>query len=200
MSAIPIPVHQVDQPAEWTQPYKGRVGMYCLIAAESAIFAIFVVAYVFYLGKSMYGPTPGQVLEVPIFNTICLLSSSITIWLAEHALEHNRIKRFGAFWAVTIVLGSIFMIGTGMEWNKLIYHDGLTITTNVFGTTYYSLVGLHASHVIVGLLMLLAVLVFTLMGHMKEEHAERVKTLALYWHFVDAIWVVVFTVVYVIGR
>jgi cytochrome c oxidase subunit 3/cytochrome o ubiquinol oxidase subunit 3 len=104
------------------------------------------------------------------------------------------------WWAVTIVLGLIFIIGTGVEWDKLITHDHLTIATNLFGTTFYSLVGLHASHVIIGLIMLLITLIFALTGKLNPTHAERVKVLALYWHFVDAVWVVVFTVVYIVGR
>ncbi len=174
--------------------------MFSLIIGESAIFTIFVVAYIFYIGKSLYGPTPQQVLEVPIFNSICLLSSSLTIWLAERSLERNKIKSFGAWWGLTWILGVVFLFGTAVEWHKLIYIDGLTISTNLFGTTFYSLVGLHAFHVIVGLLMLLIVLIFTLAGGIREEHSERIQVLALYWHFVDAVWVVVFTVVYILGR
>ncbi len=98
------------------------------------------------------------------------------------------------------MLGAIFLAGTGAEWYKLIVHDHLTISTNLFGTTFYSLVGLHATHVVLGLLMMLAVLIFSLTQHLHPEHAERVKVLALYWHFVDAVWVIVFTVVYVVGR
>ena len=196
MATIPV----VESPEEWRLPSRGRVGMLSLIIGETAIFTIFVVAYIFYIGKSISGPTPQQVLELPIFNTICLLSSSVTIWLAEHAIEHKKMKRFAAFWSLTIVLGLIFLVGTGLEWQKLIYHDGLTISTNLFGTTFYSLVGLHATHVVVGLIMLTLVLLFTLTGHVKPEHAERIQVLALYWHFVDAVWVVVFTVVYIVGR
>jgi cytochrome c oxidase subunit 3 len=184
----------------WVQPSKGRVAMFCVIIAESAIFTIFVVAYIYNIGKSLYGPTPKDVLEVPIFNSICLLSSSLTIWLAEHAIERGKIKVFGLWWALTWVLGAIFLVGTGIEWHKLIYRDGLTISTNLFGTTYYAIVGLHASHVIIGLLALLTVLLFTITGHVRQEHAERIQVLALYWHFVDAVWVVVFTVVYILGR
>lgn len=187
-----------EQP--WNLPYRGRVVMYCLILGESAIFTIFVVAYIYNIGRSLTGPTPRDVLEVPIFNTICLFSSSATIWLAERALERGQIKRFGAWWALTFTLGAIFLVGTGIEWHKLIYHDGLTISTNLFGTTFYSLVGLHASHVIIGLIGLSIVLIFTLTGHIRQEHSERVQVWALYWHFVDAIWVVVFTVVYIVGR
>jgi cytochrome c oxidase subunit 3/cytochrome o ubiquinol oxidase subunit 3 len=94
----------------------------------------------------------------------------------------------------------IFLVDTGAEWYKLIMHDHLTIRTNLFGTTFYSLVGLHASHVIIGLLMMLVTIAFSLTGSLRPAHAGRVKVLALYWHFVDAVWVVVFTVVYIIGR
>lgn len=195
-----VAVAQTATEQAWVQPSKGRVAMFCVIIAESAIFSIFVVAYIFYLNKSLYGPTPKQVLEVPIFNSICLLSSSLTIWIAEHAIERGKMAKFALWWAVTFVLGAIFLIGTGVEWRKLIYEDGLTISTNLFGTTYYSIVGLHASHVVLGLCALLLVLILTLLGHVRKEHAERIQVLALYWHFVDAVWIVVFTVVYIIGR
>ncbi|GGH08128.1 cytochrome c oxidase subunit 3 [Silvibacterium dinghuense] len=198
MSAIPLTPHiSDDQP--WKLPSKGKVGMYCLIVAESAIFIIFVLAYLFYIGKTTFGPTPA-VLEVPIINSIALLSSSITIMLAERALEHGKMKGFSLWWAITIALGSYFLYGTGVEWYKLIHEDGLTISTNLFGTTFYSLVGLHATHVIFGLIGLTLTLIFALTGKLKHEHNEKVQILALYWHFVDAIWIVVFTVVYIIGR
>ena len=102
---------------------------------------------------------------------------------------------------LTIGLGSDFSHGHRREWRHLIYDEGLTIQTNLFGTTYYSLVGLHAFHVTVGLLALTdASSIFTLLGCVEQKHAERVEVLSMYWHFVDAVWVVVFTVVYVIGR
>jgi cytochrome c oxidase subunit 3/cytochrome o ubiquinol oxidase subunit 3 len=201
MSAVPLIPNAASASSEpWSLPSRGRMAMFSLIIGESAIFTIFVVAYIFYIGKSLYGPTPQQVLEIPIFNSICLFSSSLTIWLAERSLERNKIQGFGFWWALTWILGDVFLIGTGIEWHKLIYRDGLTISTNLFGTTFYSLVGLHAFHVIVGLLMLLIVLLFTLTGRIREEHSERIQVLALYWHFVDAVWVVVFTVVYIVGR
>ncbi len=174
--------------------------MYSLIIAESAIFIIFVVAYIYYIGRSLSGPKPKDVLELPVLNTIFLLSSSLTIWLSERALHKRNLRVFGAWWGLTILLGLVFLLGTAKEWHKLIYHDGLTVSTSVFGTTFYSLVGLHATHVIVGLIMLTVVLIFNLTGHLRTEHTERVEVLSLYWHFVDAVWVVVFTVVYVIGR
>ena len=183
-----------------TRPDRGRVAMFGLIAAEAAIFTIFVVAYLFYVGKSLTGPTPKDVLSVPIFYTICLLSSSLTIHFAARALGQGNIRAFGILWFATIALGAAFLYGTATEWHRLIYHDGLTISTNLFGTTYYSLVGLHGFHVVVGLVALSLVMAFALLGNVRSEHAERVDVLSLYWHFVDAVWVVVFTVVYVLGR
>jgi cytochrome c oxidase subunit 3/cytochrome o ubiquinol oxidase subunit 3 len=181
-------------------PYRGTVGMACLIVAESAIFVIFVVAYIYYLGKSLSGPTPAQALETPVFGTVCLLSSSITIHYCVVSLRKGNMRLFTAELAATVMLGLIFLVTTAIEWHHLIVHEGLTISTNLFGTTYYSLVGLHASHVVAGLIMLGLVLIFALFGWVKQEHTEKVETLSLYWHFVDAVWVVVFTVVYVLGR
>jgi cytochrome c oxidase subunit 3/cytochrome o ubiquinol oxidase subunit 3 len=174
--------------------------MACLIAAESAIFTIFVVAYLFYAGKTLTGPTPREVLETPIFYTICLLSSSLTIHFAARLLERGKRGAFLGLWSLTIVLGGLFLYGTGQEWHRLIYERGLTISTNLFGTTYYSLVGLHGSHVIAGLLMLSIVLLFGVAGRVGPEQSARVEVLSLYWHFVDAVWIVVFTVVYVLAR
>jgi cytochrome c oxidase subunit III len=107
---------------------------------------------------------------------------------------------FKLWWIATIALGLEFLTATGIEWHKLIYKDHLTIATNLFGTTYYSLVGLHASHVIVGMVFLLLVMAVTLGGFPIHTQFRRVRFLSWYWHFVDAVWVVVFTVVYVVGR
>jgi cytochrome c oxidase subunit 3/cytochrome o ubiquinol oxidase subunit 3 len=174
--------------------------MFCLIVAESAIFIIFVIAYIFYLGKSLSGPTPAEVLKLPIVETVCLLSSSLTVHFAVSALQKGK-ARSSTFWlAATVLLGAIFLGGTALEWRELIYQDGLTIQTNLFGTTFYSLVGLHASHVAVGLVLLSLALAFGLTGKLEQRHAYRLEALSYYWHFVDAVWVVVFTVVYLIGR
>jgi cytochrome c oxidase subunit III len=198
MSALTFPITQAPRP--WVLPDRGKVAMACLIIAESAIFTIFVVAYLFYIGKSVSGPTPDQVLETPVFFTICLLSSSLTMHFAAKSLERGRQVAFLGLWSLTVLLGGLFLYGTGHEWSRLIYERGFTISTNLFGTTYYSLVGLHAFHVTVGLLMLLTVLIFSLAGRVGRDESGRIGVLAMYWHFVDAVWVVVFTVVYIIGR
>jgi cytochrome c oxidase subunit 3/cytochrome o ubiquinol oxidase subunit 3 len=191
-------LNEIPQP--WDLPYRGTVAMTCLIIAESAIFTIFLVAYLFYIGKSLIGPTPHEVLEIPIFFTVCLLSSSLTIHYAGKALQRNQRGTFLSCWSLTILLGGLFLFGTAREWHRLIYEHGLTISTNLFGTTYYSLVGLHAFHVSAGMIMLSIVAIFAFAGRVGTEHSPKVEVLSLYWHFVDAVWVVVFTVVYVLGR
>ena len=185
---------------EWNLPSSRKVAIICLILTETGLFSIFVAGYVFYLGKSLTGPTPRDVLELPILSTICLLSSSITIVLAERAFNRDRVGLFKLFWLATIVLAGLFLTMTVAEWRTLIYEKRLTISTNLFGTTFYSLVGLHASHVIVGMFLLLLVFIFSLGGFVTVMHRERLKMISWYWHFVDAVWIVVFTVVYVIGR
>jgi len=176
------------------------VGIVSLIVAEISLFAVFVVAYLFYIGKSVNGPYPKDVLELPVLGTVCLLSSSLSVALAARALKRGRVGLSGIWLLTTVALGATFLAGTAEEWYRLIYAHGLTIGTNLFGTTFYPLVGLHASHVIIGLFMLGLCSVLAWAGALRPVHGERVEIVSWYWHFVDAVWVVVFTVVYVIGR
>jgi cytochrome c oxidase subunit 3 len=196
-STIPVSAHR-ETP--WVLPNRGMIGMTCLICAEAAIFLIFVVAYVYYIGKSLSGPLPAQVLELPILGTVCLLSSSITVHWAVSALRKDNIRSCTFGLAATVLLGLIFLATTAQEWYHLIHDYGLTIRTNLFGTTFYSLVGLHASHVIIGLILLTIALVFALRGDLSEKHENRLEILSLYWHFVDGVWIVVFLVVYLLGK
>ncbi len=180
---------------------RGKVGLICLIFTEIALFSIFVTAYVFYIGKSLNGPYPKDVLTLPIWATICLLSSSATVEMAIRSLRRDHLGAFKLWLGFTILLGAEFLHQTAVEWHKLITQDHLTIATNLFGTTYYSLVGLHASHVVIGLSLLILVFIIALSGvNLEGAQERRVELLSWYWHFVDAVWVVVFTVVYVVGR
>jgi cytochrome c oxidase subunit 3/cytochrome o ubiquinol oxidase subunit 3 len=185
---------------ELDREWRGRVGMIGLIAAEVSLFAVFVVAYLFYIGKSLNGPYPRDVLEAPVLATACLLSSSLSVALGARALGRGDVKRSGLWLSATALLGLLFLGSTAREWHRLIFGHGLTIATNLFGTTFYPLVGLHASHVIAGLAMLGLCSGLAWSGALRPAHAGRVELVAWYWHFVDGVWVVVFTVVYVIGR
>jgi cytochrome c oxidase subunit 3 len=196
MTAIPIP-----QPVpSWTLPRRGPVGIVLFILAESSLFGVFVAAYLYYIGRSLTGPTPSEVLQFPVAMTVCLLSSSGTVHLAGRALAKGATSRFLRYWLATIFLGAAFLTGTAREWHELITVHHLTIRTNLFGSTYYALVGLHASHVIAGTLLMLIVAAFGLAGRIRPEHAERTDVISIYWHFVDVVWIVVVTVVYIIGR
>ena len=171
----------------WSLPSRGTVGMACLIVAESAIFTIFVVAYLFYVGKSLTGPTPREVLETPIFFTICLLSSSLTIHLAGKCARTRQGARISQLVVAHHRSRRPVHVWHGREWHRLIYEHGLTISTNLFGTTYYSLVGLHAFHVTVGLIMLVDRAALRSGRPCRPRSGQpRRACLSLYWHFVDA--------------
>jgi cytochrome c oxidase subunit 3/cytochrome o ubiquinol oxidase subunit 3 len=120
--------------------------------------------------------------------------------LAERALRQGYGAPFSGWLLLTILLGVEFLRATAVEWYQLIFIHHLTISTNLFGTTFYALVGFHALHVTVGLLLLTLVLILSLCGYVTQVQRERVEALSLYWHFVDVVWVVVFLVVYIIGR
>ena len=184
---------------EWKLPSPRKVGLILVILTESALFTIFVVAYLFYLGKSLNPPYPQEVLEFPWLGSFFLFSSSGTVVVAEQRLKKGDKTGFHLWWGITALLGLGFLIYTGTEWYDLIYHDRLTLSTNLFGSTFYSLVGLHASHVIVGLILLTLILVASLTGNIQQRHHEHIEMISWYWHFVDGIWAVVVTVVYIIG-
>lgn len=185
--------------SDWKLPSTRKVAMISLILTESALFTIFLVAYLFYMGKSLNPPYPKDVLHFPLLATIALLGSSVTIFFAEVGLHKNRRGLFHLWWAITIGLGLYFVGFSAWEWHHLIFNENLTLATNVFGTTFYSLVGLHLAHVIVGLCLLGIVLVFSLLGKLDAAHHEHVEMISWYWHFVDAIWVIVAFVVYILS-
>jgi cytochrome c oxidase subunit 3 len=189
---------------------KGKMGVSMLILTEVFFFGTLIAVYLFYIGKDLNGPYPTDVLDPPFaaatwkplavsFNSIFLLTSSIWIVLAVKALERGAMKRFMFFWSLTIAFGAVFLIGTGKEWYGLIANDGLWINTNLFGSCYYTLVGFHAAHVAIGLTLMTLVLVLTMCGYNHKRHAGKVDLLSWYWHFVDGVWIFVFTVVYIIG-
>jgi cytochrome c oxidase subunit 3/cytochrome o ubiquinol oxidase subunit 3 len=176
--------------------------MLSFLVSEVAIFGTLIFTYLFYLGKDAVGPTPAEALTLPLVlgTTACLLASSVTIHRAERTLARGGQVGFLLWWSATIVLGVLFLLGTAYEWHGLIHDHGLTPSRNLFGTTYYSLVGLHALHVTGGVAVLLLVLGLALAGQVTRANRAGVGLVAWYWHFVDVVWVVVFIVVYLVGR
>jgi cytochrome c oxidase subunit 3/cytochrome o ubiquinol oxidase subunit 3 len=180
----------------------GQWGMLSFLLSEVALFSTLIVVYVFYLGKDVVGPTPAEALSLRLvlFTTACLLSSSVTVHFADRALERGSQGGFILLWLATIVLGAVFLGGTAFEWRDLIEVRHLTPSRNLFGTTYYTLVGLHALHVTGGVIILLIVLSLALRRQVTTANRGAVGLVSWYWHFVDGVWVVVFTVVYLLGR
>ena len=186
--------------ADWSQLSHRRAGVIGLIIAEASLLGIFVVAYLFYIGKSLNGPYPKDVLGVPVLNTVCLLASSVTVGLAVRALRQGHRHLVSTWLPVTVALGLAFLAGTAREWYGLIVDHGLTIGTNLFGTTFFVLTGFHGAHVTVGILMLLTLFSMSVIGKLPQEDSLKVEMIGLYWHFVDVVWIVIFTVVYLIPR
>lgn len=174
-------------------------GMISFLISEVSLFSTLIVVYLSFLGRDTVGPTPAEALSLPLVvcTTLCLLSSSVTIHLAERASRQGSHPRFLQFWAATIALGMLFLLGTAYEWRELIVRHHLTISRNLFGTTYYTLVGFHGLHVTAGVVVMLVVLGLALV---RRGSRIGVELVSWYWHFVDAVWIVVFTVVYVFGR
>ena len=180
--------------AEW--------GMLAFLLSEVAFFSTLIVTYISYIGKDRVGPTPAEALSLRLVlvTTACLLLSSVTVHFAERALRHGTQGGFRLLWGLTILLGVAFLAGTGYEWYELITKHHLTISRNLFGTTYYTLVGLHALHVTGGVVVMLIVLGLALRRQVTKANPAGVGLVSWYWHFVDGVWVVVFTVVYLVGR
>jgi cytochrome c oxidase subunit 3/cytochrome o ubiquinol oxidase subunit 3 len=176
--------------------------MIAFLTSEVAFFGTLIVSYLALLGRDQVGPTPAEALSLPlvICTTAVLLSSSGTVHVAERALRFGSRQTFLLWWTITIVLGVAFLVGTAFEWRELITRHHLTISRNLFGSGYYTVVGFHALHVTGGVLAMLTVLGLALRRRVTTEHRTGAELVAWYWHFVDAVWVVVFTVIYVVGR
>jgi cytochrome c oxidase subunit 3 len=179
-----------------------RWGMISFLASEVSFFATLIVAYLIFLGKDKVGPTPAEALSLPLvlFTTFLLVSSSVTIHFAEKRLRAGDQAGFRLLWTATIVLGVAFLLGTAYEWRELITQHHLTISRNLFGTTYYTLVGFHGFHVTAGVVVMLIMLGLALGRQVTARNGAGIEMVSWYWHFVDGVWLVVFTVVYLVGR
>lgn len=174
-----------------------KVGMLAFLVSEVAFFSTLIVAYLTFIDQSR--PTAKEVLSLTMVlpGTFCLLLSSLTVHLAVGALEKKSRAAFLFLWLVTIGLGIGFLVGTAVEWHELIVTHRITIATNLFGTTYYTLVGFHALHVTIGVVLLILMFYLAFTGHVQSVLGPEL--ISWYWHFVDVVWVIVFFVVYVFG-
>jgi cytochrome c oxidase subunit III len=173
-----------------------KTGMAAFLVTEAAFFGTLVMTYIFYLDQTR--PIARDVLQLPltIVASICLFSSSYTIHIAVKKLQSDDRGAFQRWLGLTILLGALFLGGTALEWREIIGRRGIWIDTDLFGTTYFTLVGFHAFHVSVGMILMGVVLGCALSGRIGARNAKPVDMVSWYWHFVDGVWVVVFSVVY----
>ena len=176
-----------------------KMAFWAFIGSECLLFGSLISTYLVYKGHSLTGPYPHEVLNIPFtsFSTFDLLMSSLAMVLALAAVQRGDMKQ-GKIWLfVTALLGLIFLFGQYWEFSHFV-REGLGLTTNLFGSTFYVLTGTHGAHVTVGVIWLLTLWVQALRGKLGPQNALTVEITGLYWHFVDVVWIVIFTVVYLI--
>ncbi|MET0825438.1 MAG: cytochrome c oxidase subunit 3 [Acidimicrobiales bacterium] len=174
-----------------------KLGMWVFLSSECLLFGGLISTYLLLHDRSVEGPTPQDVYDIPFtsVSSFVLLMSSLTMVLAVSALTRGDMRRNRLWLLTTALLGTIFIGGQVYEFTTFV-HEGLGFTTNIFGSAFYTLTGFHGVHVTVGILMLLSLVGLSLRGTLSQERAETVEIIGLYWHFVDIIWIVIFTVVY----
>ncbi len=176
-----------------------KLGMWTFIGSECLLFGTLISTYLVYEGRSVTGPTTHEILNIPVtsVSTFDLLMSSLAMVMALAAVERGD-KLWARMWlAATAGLGLIFLGFQVYEFVTFV-HEGLTLQTNLFGSTFFVLTGFHGGHVLIGVIWLLTLLVRSFQGKLGPDKALQVEIAGLYWHFVDVVWIVIFTVVYLI--
>jgi heme/copper-type cytochrome/quinol oxidase subunit 3 len=176
-----------------------KLAMWIFLASDVLLFGALITSYVVYRGRSVVGPYPNDVFDIPYtsVSSFVLLASSLTMVLALAAIQRGDVGRMRLWLLATALLGMTFVGGQVYEFTTF-YHEGLSLTTNLFGTTFYVLTGFHGTHVAVGILMLLTVFSLSFEGRITQKDSMTVELVGLYWHFVDIVWIVIFTIVYLI--
>jgi len=174
-----------------------KLGMWVFLSSECLLFGGLISTYLLLHDKSVSGPTPEDVFDIPFtsVSSFVLLMSSLTMVLAVSAITRGDHSRSRLWLTTTALLGAIFIGGQVYEFTSF-YREGLGYTTNIFGSSFYTLTGFHGLHVTIGILMLLSLVGLSLRGSLGQDKAETVEIIGLYWHFVDVVWIIIFTVVY----
>jgi heme/copper-type cytochrome/quinol oxidase subunit 3 len=176
-----------------------KVAMWVFLASECLLFGALISTYVLYRGRSLVGPYPNDVFDIPYtsVSSFVLLASSLTMVLALAAIQRGDQGKLRVWLLATAMLGMTFIGGQVYEFTSFV-REGLTLKTNLFGTTFFVLTGFHGVHVTIGILMLLSLVGLSLGGRLPQDRAMTVELVGLYWHFVDIVWIIIFTVVYLI--
>lgn len=174
--------------------------IWAFLASECLFFGSLIASYVTYHGKSLVGPYPHDVFSIPVtsVSTFVLLMSSMSMVLAYSAITQGNVKSFRVWILSTAMLGATFLAFQVYEFRTFAL-EGLTPRTNLFGTTFFTLTGFHGAHVTVGVIWLMSLFGFSFFKPFTSVQSENIDLVALYWHFVDVVWIVIFTVVYLMG-
>ena len=173
--------------------------MWAFLGSDVMFFGSFIATFLIYRNRSLVGPYPADILDIPLttISTFVLLMSSLTMVLALNAIQRGDHRRLQAWLLATALLGITFVGGQVFEFTVFV-REGLSLSRNLFGSSFFVLTGFHGAHVTVGVLMLLSLYGMSVAGRLPTEKALRVELVGLYWHFVDIVWIVIFTVVYLI--
>ena len=173
--------------------------MWLFLASDCLFFGSFISAYLLYRDRSLVGPYPEDLFDIPFtsVSAFVLLMSSVTMVLALAAIQRGNIRAMQVWLLSTAVLGAIFVAGQVYEFTEF-HHEGLSISTNLFGTTFFVLTGFHGAHVTIGVMILFSLFLYSLRGGIQQKDSLNIELAGLYWHFVDIVWIVIFTLIYLV--
>jgi len=173
--------------------------MWAFLGSDCMFFGTLIATYMVYKNRSLTPPLPREIFDVPYtsVSAFVLLLSSLTMVLALAAIQHGQERRMRVWLTATALLGCVFLGGQFYEFTTF-YHEGLTLSSNLFGSTFFTLTGFHGTHVFIGVFWLLSLVAQSLRGRLHREHSLLVEIAGLYWHFVDIVWILIFTLVYLI--
>ncbi|MEX2391952.1 MAG: cytochrome c oxidase subunit 3 [Dehalococcoidia bacterium] len=173
--------------------------MWLFLASDCLFFGSFIAAYLLYRDRSLVGPYPEDLFDIPFtsVSAFVLLMSSVSMVLALAAIQRGNVRHMQIWLFTTAILGALFIAGQVYEFTEF-HHEGLSLSTNLFGTTFFVLTGFHGAHVTIGILILLSLFVVSLRGGIQQKDSQTIELAGLYWHFVDIVWIVIFTLIYLI--
>jgi cytochrome c oxidase subunit 3/cytochrome o ubiquinol oxidase subunit 3 len=197
----PGPGGQAGHPPTATGTSNTKLAIWLFLSSDCLFFGAFISAYLLYRARHQTGPTPSKVYSIPFtsVSSFVLLMSSLTMVLALAAIQRDDLRRVRIWLLSTALLGSVFIGGQIFEFTEFA-HKGLALDTNLFGSTFFVLTGFHGAHVSIGVIWLLSLWGLASQGRLHAADAEKVEVAGLYWHFVDVVWIVIFTVVYLIPQ
>jgi len=176
-----------------------KLAMWAFLGSECLFFGSLISTFLLYRNRIGDGPGAGEIFDIPFtsISSFILLMSSLTMVLAHHASERKDGRRMRVWLLATALLGMTFLAGQVFEFTEFV-HEGLTVGTSPFGSSFFVLTGFHGAHVAVGVIMLLATAFMSFGGKLRADGGMNVELVGLYWHFVDIVWIVIFTVVYLL--